>query len=69
MGASHSKLPLCQVWWPQNCSGKDMFLICHVISQGRVTQEPCDFIDKGLLRKVTSRPCLVTIDTAVMDIY
>ena len=52
----------------KNCgSGDMMFLICHVISQGNLTQGPCDFTGWSPLRKVPSLPSLAGVGTAVVE--
>ena len=45
-----------------------MFLICHVILQDHMAQEPCDVIDKNPEREVTILPNLVAMDTVVVQI-
>ena len=46
-----------------------MFVICHVILQDHMTQESCDYMGRGPLRKVTTLPSLVAIDTGSGDIH
>ena len=46
-----------------------MFLVCQVISEDHVDQELFDFMDRNILRPVTSLPSLVAIGTVVVEIY
>ena len=45
-----------------------MVLVCHMILQGHVVREPCDFIGTSSLRQVTILPSLVTIGTLIVEI-
>ena len=69
VGASHNKLLTCQVSSHKHCGGKDMFLICQGVSKNHMSQKPCDFIGRSLLREVTRLPSKVVIDTMVVEIY
>ena len=52
----------------QGHCGRDMFLICHVILQDHVIQEPCYFRNMRPEREVTILSNLVAIDTVVVQI-
>ena len=44
-----------------------MLLICHVILQDRVAQEPCDLLGRRVLKQVTTMPSLVVRGSMVVE--
>ena len=49
------------------CGSGNMFLVYHVILQGYVIKESCDFMGRNPSRQVIILPSLVAIDTLVVE--
>ena len=56
-------------WDHGHCGSVDtIVLVCHVISQGHVIKESCDFMGESSSWYVTTPPSLVIMDTKVVEI-
>ena len=51
------------------CGSRDMFLVCHKISQDHTIKGLCDYINRNASRSVTNMTILVAIGTVVVEIW